>query len=108
MASSSPCCLQGAEPIKALTIPQAAVLSDQSGSYVYAVGDGNVAAIRRITLGQPNGANAVVTAGLKEGETIVSDGLQRVRPGQPVNPAPSAPGPGGAGGPPGGAAPAGK
>jgi len=100
--------LQGAEPVKALTIPQAAVLSDQSGSYVYVVGDGNVAAVRRITLGQPNGPNAIVTAGLKEGETVVSDGLQRVRPGQPVNPAPSAPGPGGAGGPPGGAAPAGK
>jgi membrane fusion protein (multidrug efflux system) len=100
--------LQGAAPIQALTIPQAAVLSDQSGSYVYVVGAGNKAEVRRITLGQPNGANATVSAGLKDGETIVSDGLQRVRPGQPVNPAPSAPGPGGAGGPPGGAAPAGK
>jgi membrane fusion protein (multidrug efflux system) len=100
--------LQGVAPIQALTIPQAAILSDQSGTYVYVVGDGNKAEVRRITLGQPNGANATVMTGLKEGETIVSDGLQRVRPGQPVNPAPSQPGPGGAGGPPGGVAPAGK
>ena len=100
--------LQGVEPIQALTIPQAAILSDQSGPYVYVVGEGNKANVRRITLGQPNGPNATVMAGLKDGETIVSDGLQRVRPGQPVSPAPSQPGPGGAGGPPGGAAPAGK
>ena len=101
--------LQGAQPIQALAIPQAAVLSDQQGSYVYVLGDGNKAEVRRITLGQSVGALATVSAGLKEGETVVSDGLQRVRPGQPVSPAPSAPGPGGAGGPPGGApAPAGK
>lgn len=100
--------LQGATPIQALTIPQAAVLSDQSGSYVYVIGEGNKALVRRITLGQPNGPNATVSAGLKDGETVISDGLQRVRPNQPVNPAPSAPGPGGAGGPPGGAPAAGK
>ena len=100
--------LRGAEPIQALAIPQAAVLSDQTGSYVYVVGEGNKADIRRITLGQPVGAMATVSVGLKQGETVISDGLQRVHPGQPVNPAPSAPGPGGAGGPPGGAAPAGK
>ena len=100
--------LQGVEPIQALTIPQAAILSDQSGTYVYVVGEGNKAMVRRITLGQANGPNATVMTGLKEGETIVSDGLQRVRPGQPVSPAPSQPGPGGAGGPPGGAPPAGK
>lgn len=100
--------LQGAQPIRALAIPQAAVLSDQQGSYVYVLGDGNKAEVRRVTLGQAVGSLATVSAGLKEGETVVSDGLQRVRPGQPVNPAPAAPGPGGAGGPPGGVAAAGK
>jgi membrane fusion protein (multidrug efflux system) len=102
--------LQGASPILALAIPQTAVLSDQLGSYVYVVGAGNKAEVRRVTLGQPVGPLATVSAGLKEGETIVSDGLQRVRPGQPVSPAPAVPGPGGAAGPPGGvaSAPAGK
>lgn len=94
--------VEAVQPIKALAIPQAAVLSDQQGSYVWVVGDGNKAVRRPITLGQPSGTMATVSAGLKEGETIVSDGVQRVRADQPVNPAPAAPGPGGAGGPPGG------
>jgi membrane fusion protein (multidrug efflux system) len=98
--------LQGAQPIQTLAIPQAAVLSDQQGSYVYVVGADNKAIVRRLTLGQTAGALVTVTAGLRAGDVIISDGLQRVRPGQPVNPAPAAPGPGGAGGPPGGSGPA--
>ncbi|WP_158743401.1 efflux RND transporter periplasmic adaptor subunit [Acidisphaera sp. L21] len=96
--------LQGAQPIQTLAIPQAAVLSDQQGNYVYVVGADNKAIPRRITLGQAAAPLATVTTGLKQGEVIISDGLQRVRPNQPVNPAPSVPGPGGAGGPPGGSA----
>ncbi len=95
--------LQGAQPIQTLAIPQAAVLSDQQGSYVFVLGADNKAEQRRITLGQSSGPLITVSAGLKVGEVIVSDGIQRVRPGQAVNPAPAAPGPGGAGGPPGGA-----
>ena len=94
--------LQGAQPVRTLAIPQAAVLSDQQGSYVFVVGDGNKAEQRRVTLGQASGPLVTVSAGLRVGEVIISDGIQRVRPGQPVNPAPSAPGPGGASGPPGG------
>ena len=97
--------LQGVQPVQTLAIPSAAVLSDQQGSYVYLVGEGNKALQQRITLGQSQGALAMVTSGLKEGDVIVSDGVQRVRAGQPVNPAPAAPGPGGAGGPPGGSPP---
>jgi membrane fusion protein, multidrug efflux system len=101
--------LEGATPIQTLAIPQAAVLSDQQGSYVYVLGEDNKAEVRRVTLGQTVGPLATVSTGLKGGETIVSDGLQRVRAGQAVSPSPAAPGPGGAGGPPGGvASPAGK
>ena len=94
--------LQGAQPIQTLAIPSAAVLSDQQGSYVYVLGADNKAEQRRVTPGQASGALTTISAGLKEGEVIVSDGIQRVRAGQVVNPAPAAPGPGGAGGPPGG------
>jgi membrane fusion protein (multidrug efflux system) len=94
--------LQGAQPIRTLAIPQAAVLSDQEGNYVYVVGSDNKAVQRRITLGQSAGALATVNSGLRQGDVIISDGLQRVRPNQVVSPAPTAPGPGGAGGPPGG------
>jgi membrane fusion protein (multidrug efflux system) len=88
--------LQGVEPVQALGIPRAAVLSDQQGSYVWVIGDGNKAEQRRIQLGQSTPDTAVVTSGLKEGETVVVDGVQRVRPGIVVNPgppAPTAPGP---------------
>ena len=73
--------LEGVEPVQALAIPRAAVLSDQQGNYVYVVGDDNKAEQRRVQLGQSTPATAVIAAGLKEGETVVVDGIQRVRPG---------------------------
>ena len=85
--------LQGVTPIQTLAIPAAAVLSDQQGSYVYLVGPDNKALQRRVTLGQPVGALSTVSSGLKQGDVIVVDGLQRVRPNQPVNPSPRSPGP---------------
>ena len=85
--------LQGVEPVQALAIPRAAVLSDQQGSYVWVVGDGNKAEQRRIQLGQSTPDTAVVSSGLKEGESVVVDGVQRVRPGVVVNPAPAGTGP---------------
>ncbi len=94
--------VQGVTPVQTLAIPAAAVLSDQQGSYVYVVGADNKAVQRRITLGQAVGPLTTVSTGLKQGEVIVVDGVQRVRPNQPVSPSPAAPGPGGAGGPPGG------
>ena len=81
--------LEGVEPVQALGIPRAAVLADQQGNYVWVIGDGNKAEQRRIQLGQSTPETAVVSSGLKEGETVVVDGVQRVRPGLVVNPAPA-------------------
>ncbi len=80
--------LDAVEPVLALAIPRAAVLSDQQGSYVYVVDAEKKAQQQRIQLGQSSGATAVVMAGLKEGDTVIADGIQRVRPGLVVNPAP--------------------
>ncbi len=88
--------LEGVEPVLALGIPRAALLTDQQGSYVYVIGPGNHAEQRRIQLGQSTPATAVVLSGLTEGEAVIVDGLQRVRPGLVVAPAPAAPGPTGA------------
>lgn len=85
--------LQGVEPIQALTVPRAAVLSDQQGSYVWVVGAENKAEQRRVQLGQSTPSTAIVVGGLREGEVVISDGVQRVRPNQPVTPAPAQPGP---------------
>ena len=85
--------IEGVEPITVLAIPRAAVLSDQQGDYVYVVDAQNKAQQRRIQLGQSTPSTAVVTNGLKEGELVVSEGLQRVRPGQTVSPGPASPPP---------------
>src|ERR1700730_13398370 len=85
--------LEGVEPITVLGIPRAAVLSDQQGEYVYVVDGENKAQVRRIQLGQSTPTTAVVTNGLKEGELVVSEGLQRVRPGEAVLPGPATPPP---------------
>lgn len=86
--------LEGSEPVLTITLPRASVLQDQQGAYVFVVGEGNVAQRRNITLGRSSGEVAVVETGLQGGETVVVEGVQRVRPGQPVNPAPAGPPPG--------------
>ncbi len=83
--------VEGIEPVMALGIPRAAVLSDQQGTYVFVLGDGNKAEQRRIKLGQSTPAIAVIAEGLKEGETVISEGIQKVRPGAVVAPAPATP-----------------
>jgi membrane fusion protein, multidrug efflux system len=81
--------LEDAAPVQALVVPRAAVLSDQRGDYVYVVDGDKRAQQRRVTLGQSTPAMAVVTDGLAPGESVIVEGIQRVRPGQPVNPAPA-------------------
>jgi membrane fusion protein (multidrug efflux system) len=81
--------LQSTNPVQSITIPRAAVLADQQGFYVYVISANNVAVRRNISLGQsPNPLQAVVASGLKAGEEVVADGVQRVRPGAPVKPVP--------------------
>jgi len=85
--------LQGVQPIMVLAIPRAAVLSDQQGDYVYVIDGQNKAQQRRIQLGQSTPSTAVVTNGLNEGELVISEGLQRARPGEAVSPGPATPPP---------------
>ena len=85
--------LEGVQPITVLAIPRAAVLSDQQGDYVYVVDAQNKAQQRRIQLGQSTPSVAVVTTGLNEGELVISEGIQRARPGEVVSPGPATPPP---------------
>jgi membrane fusion protein (multidrug efflux system) len=81
--------VEGILPVKALAIPRAAVMSDQSGNYVYVVGPDNKVERRPIQLGQSTPSLAVLAGGLKEGETVILEGLQRARPDIQVSPAPA-------------------
>jgi membrane fusion protein, multidrug efflux system len=81
--------LEGVEPVEVLAIPRSAVLSDQQGEYVYVVGADNKAEQRRIQLGQSTSTIAAVTSGIALGDKVIAEGLQKVRPGQPVAPGPA-------------------
>ncbi len=83
--------VEGVQPVLALGIPRKAVLSDQQGEYVYVVGSDNKVEQRRIKLGQSTAGTAVVSSGLKDGEMVISEGVQRVRPGIEVSPGPATP-----------------
>jgi membrane fusion protein (multidrug efflux system) len=82
--------LEAVEPLKVLAIPRAAILSDQQGDYVFVVDDKNVAEQRRVKLGQSTPEIAGVAEGLKSGEQVVVEGIQRVRPNLVLTPAPAA------------------
>jgi membrane fusion protein (multidrug efflux system) len=81
--------LEGVQPIEVLAIPRSAVLSDQQGDYVFTVGADNKAEQRRIQLGQSTATVAAVVSGLAPGDKVIAEGLQKVRPGQPVAPGPA-------------------
>jgi membrane fusion protein (multidrug efflux system) len=76
----------------ALLAPQQALQVDQTGPYVLVVDKDNKVQIRRIEADTGRGANAVIRKGLAEGERIVTEGIQRVRPGQVVAPSETKPG----------------
>jgi membrane fusion protein, multidrug efflux system len=81
--------LEGVQPVEVVAIPRSAVLSDQQGEYVFVLGADNKAEQRRIQLGQSTSTIAAVTSGLSAGEKVIVEGLQRVRPDQPVAPGPA-------------------
>lgn len=80
--------VEGIQPIQTLAIPRVAVLSDQQGNFVYIVDAEKKVQPRRVTLGQSTPALAAIASGLQDGDTVVVDGLQRIRPGAVVNPVP--------------------
>ncbi|RJG11720.1 efflux RND transporter periplasmic adaptor subunit [Massilia cavernae] len=69
----------------AVLISERAVGTDQNRKFVYVIGDGNKAEYRPVVLGPVIDGLRVVRDGVKAGEKIVVNGLQRVQPGAPVN-----------------------
>jgi membrane fusion protein (multidrug efflux system) len=70
----------------ALLVPQKAVTEMQSAKIVYVVGNENKVALRSVTLGDRVGSDYIVTEGVKAGERVVVEGIQKVRPGAIVTP----------------------
>jgi membrane fusion protein (multidrug efflux system) len=70
----------------ALVVPQQALQIDQTGPYVLVVDKDNKIQVRRVEISSGPGTDAVVRKGLEANEFIVTEGVQRVRPGQVVAP----------------------
>lgn len=67
-------------------VPQAAVMEDRKGRYVFVVDETNTAQLRRIDTGPAVETQWTVESGLRTGETIIVHGVQKVKPGQTVQP----------------------
>ena len=76
--------IQGRQQQPKLLIPQAALQLDQSGYYVLVVGADHKVEQRRVQTGPENDADVEIASGLREGENVIIQGLQKVRPGQTV------------------------
>jgi RND family efflux transporter MFP subunit len=78
--------LTGSGSYNAVLVDDRAIGTDQSKRFVLVVGADNKAMYREVKLGALVDGLRVVRDGLKAGEVIVVNGLQRVRPGMPVRP----------------------
>ena len=76
------------QPYEAVLVPQRSVGSDQGQKYVVLVQKDDTAEIRPVELGALSGGMQVIKNGVKTGDTVVVDGLLKVRPGQKVDPKP--------------------
>ncbi len=78
----------GATKTDAILVPQRAVQQGPTGSVVFVVGEGNLAQPREVRAANWEGSQWLIEEGLKPGEQIIVDGIQRVMPGAPVRPVP--------------------
>jgi RND family efflux transporter MFP subunit len=73
-------------PYAAVMVPDRAVGTDQSKRFVYVVGPDGLPQFREVRLGMLDAGMRVLHGGVKPGEHVIVDGLQRVMPGMPVQP----------------------
>ena len=69
-----------------LVVPEAAVLSDQRGRFVYVLQPDNTAVAKTVTIGQKVGPMLAIESGLKDDDWVVVSGVQKVRPKTPLDP----------------------
>ena len=75
-----------ATPQERPLVPLQAVQTRQSGNFVLTVGQDNKVAQHQVQVGRQVGQDFVVTSGLSGGERVIIEGVQKVHPGQVVNP----------------------
>ena len=75
--------VNGAQRPEAILVPQRAVLDGPKGKFVFVVRDGK-AEVRPVQVGDWHGDRWVIDEGLQAGESVIVDGMVKVRPGTPV------------------------
>lgn len=78
--------LRGLKRDSAIVIPQRSVLQQMGQEIVYVVGDSNKVAVRVVKATSWTGRNWLIESGLKEGDKVVVDGVQKIGPGATVRP----------------------
>ena len=81
--------VEAGNPEEKVLVPQAALIADQGGVYVFVVED-NKAVVKRVKTAGDRGADIVIDSGLSGGELVIVEGLQGVRPGATVRATPVA------------------
>ncbi len=71
--------------IKALVIPERALIPERSVQYVYVVGDNQIVEKRTVQIGRRRPGEVEILEGLSAGESVIVDGTQKARDGQPVS-----------------------
>lgn len=77
--------IEALEPTLSILVPQNAIQRDQRGDFLLVVTDKQLVEQRYVVLGPQDETDVVVIDGLREGESVIVEGLQRVRPGVEVN-----------------------
>ncbi|SLN34916.1 Efflux pump periplasmic linker BepF [Roseovarius albus] len=77
--------IEALQPTQHLLIPQASVQRDQRGDFVLVVNAQQMVEQRYVTLGKQVETAVIVSEGLQAGESVIVEGLQRVRPGVEVD-----------------------
>jgi RND family efflux transporter MFP subunit len=78
--------VSGSDPYRGVLIPDEAVGNDQDRRIVYVLAEDNTVAMRPVRPGPRIDGYRVIRTGLKGDETIVVNGIMRIRPGQKVTP----------------------
>lgn len=69
----------------AILVPQRAVTELQGINQVYVVGTDNVAHVHNVQLGAQVGTNIIISSGVQSGDTVITEGLDKVRDGAKVS-----------------------
>ncbi len=72
-------------PVTVPVVPVTAVQENQEGKYVYKLDDKNLPVLTYIKVQGQSGDNWIIKEGLNKGDRVITDGIQKVTPGNPVH-----------------------